>query len=125
MDFRNERHKEIFDEAIRKLDKQNYALVAAVYLLTADSKLWARVRIFVERSEIRFSRFRLRDSTEDGYTLLCCAKDLYLGTRHITVSDLADTNLVAPKTFALICNAMAIRRFGLGAIHYTERTEYT
>ena len=93
MNFRNEKHRLAFVEAIRKLDKKNFALMSALYLLTA----------------------------EHGYTLLCCAKDLYLGTKHITISDLADTELIAPRMFALICNAMAIRRFGLGAIQYKER----
>ena len=44
------------------------------------------------------------------------AKDLTLGTKHITVSDLADADLVPPMLFRTICNAMAIRRFGLAAV---------
>ena len=44
------------------------------------------------------------------------AKDLTLGTKHITVSDLSDADLVPPMLFRTICNAMAIRRFGLAAI---------
>lgn len=122
MNFRNEKHRLAFDEAIRKLNKKNFALMSALYLLTAEHKLWMQIRNFVEHNEIKFDRFKPKDSTENGYTLLCCAKDLYLGTKHITISDLADTELIAPKMFALICNAMAIRRFGLGAIQYKERT---
>ncbi len=121
MNFRNEKHRLAFDEAVRKLNKKNFALMAAIYLLTAEHKLWMQIKHFVERNEIKFDSFKPKDSTENGYTLLCCAKDLYLGTKHITISDLADTELVAPKMFALICNAMAIRRFGLGAIQYKER----
>lgn len=121
MNFRNEKHRLTFVEAIRKLDKKNFALMSALYLLTAEHKLWMQIRNYVERNEIKFDRFKPKDSTENGYTLLCCAKDLYLGTKHITISDLADTELVAPRMFALICNAMAIRRFGLGAIQYKER----
>ena len=122
MNFRNEKHRLAFVEAIRKLDKKNIALMSAVYLLTAEHKLWMQIRNHVERNEIKFDSFKPKDSTENGYTLLCCAKDLYLGTKHITISDLADTELIAPKMFALICNAMAIRRFGLGAIQSKERT---
>lgn len=121
MNFRNEKHHQVFDEAIRKFNKKNFALVAAIYLLTAEHKLWMQIKCFIERNEIKFDSFKPRDSSENGYTLLCCAKDLYLETKHITISDLADTELVAPKMFALICNAMAIRRFGLGAIQYKER----
>lgn len=122
MNFRNEKHRLAFTEAIRKLDKKNFALMSAAYLLTAEHKLWMQIRNFVERNEIKFDNFKPKGSTENGYTLLCCAKDLYLGTKHITISDLADTELVAPRMFALVCNAMAIRRFGLGAIQYKERT---
>ena len=122
MNFRNEKHRLAFVEAIHKLDKKKFALMSAIYLLTAEHKLWMQIRNFVERNEIKFDSFKPKDSTENGYTLLCCAKDLYLGTKHITISDLADTELVAPRMFALICNAMAIRRFGLGAIQYKERT---
>ena len=121
MNFRNEKHRLAFVEAIRKLDKKNFALMSALYLLTAEHKLWMQIRNYVERNEIKFERFKPKDSTENGYTLLCCAKDLYLGTKHITISELADTELIAPRMFALICNAMAIRRFGLGAIQYKER----
>ena len=123
MNFRNEKHRLAFVEAIRKLDKKNFALMSALYLLTAEHKLWMQIRNYVERNEIKFERFKPKDSTENGYTLLCCAKDLYLGTKHITISDLADTELIAPRMFALICNAMAIRRFGLKAIEPAEKKE--
>ncbi len=76
MNFRNEKHRLAFVEAIRKLDKKNFALMSALYLLTAEHKLWMQIRNYVERNEIKFERFKPKDSTENGYTLLCCAKDL-------------------------------------------------
>lgn len=118
MIFKNDKHRAAFHEAVRKLDHKNYALMSAVCLLTADGKLWNQAKRYVERNEIRFDVLRPKDSTEDGYTLYCAAKDLYCATKHLTVSDLADTELISPKMFGLICNAMAIRRFGLGAIQY-------
>lgn len=118
MDFKNEKHRAVFADAVLKLDKKNYALMAAIYLLTAELKVWNAVRHFVEKNEIQFAAIHLKGSTENGYTLYCAAKDLYLGTKNLTVSDLADTELIPPKIFGLICNAMAIRRFGLGAVHF-------
>ena len=41
----------------------------------------------------------------------------------MTISDLADGDVVHPKDFAIICNAMAIRRYGLGAIQYKYEGE--
>lgn len=121
MKYKNEKHRAVFAEAVKKMDRNNYALMAAIYLLTADCKLWNTVKRYTERNEISFSVFRLHNTTEEAYTLYCAAKDLYLGTKHIIVSDLADTELISPKLFGLICNAMAIRRFGLVAIG--ERTD--
>ena len=69
MNFRNEKHRLAFDEAIRKLNKKNFALMSALYLLTAEHKLWMQIRNFVERNEIKFDRFKPKDSTENGYIL--------------------------------------------------------
>lgn len=122
MDYRNEKHRIAFTEAVEKLNRRNFALMAALYLLTADHRLWIAAKRYTERNVIRINSIKLRDCSVNAYTLLCAAKDLYLGTKHLTVSDLADTDLISPRMFALICNAMAIRRFGLGAINYKERT---
>ena len=36
----NKKHKAVFEEITAKMDKQNYALLSALYLLTADYRLW-------------------------------------------------------------------------------------
>ncbi len=123
MDYRNEKHRRKFENTIRKKNKKDYRLMAVLYLLTADYMLWRSVSKFVVGNAICFERIRLYDTDENDYALFCAAKDLYLGTRYLSVSDLADRGLVPPRTFALICNAMAIRRFGLGVIHFTERDD--
>lgn len=121
MGFKDDRHTRVFGEAIRKINKNNPALVSAVYLLTADSRLWKQIKNYVCRNEIRFNAFKPRNNTEVGYTLLCCAKDLCTGTKHITVADLADEELIPTQLFGLICAGMAIRRFGLGAVKYENK----
>ncbi len=123
MDFRNEKHRMAFTEAIQNRNKKNYALMSALYLLTAEYQLWKTAKHHIAQNELRLKDIKLHGSTEDAYALFCCAKDMYLGTKHITVKDLAYKDLIAPKIFDLICNAMSIRRFGLGAIHFKERTE--
>lgn len=123
MDFKDEKHRTAFAEAIQRLDQKNDSLMAAVYLLTAEHRLWTASQHHIERNVIHFCSIKLKNSTVDGYALFCCAKDLCLGTKTLTVSDLGDTELIPPKLFGLICNAMAIRRFGLGAIQFTtEKT---
>ena len=123
MYFKNEKHRTVFTEAVAKLDKKDYALMAAVYLMTADCRLWNSIQRYVQQNEILFDGIRLKNSTETGYTLYCAAKDLYLGTKNLTIGDLADTTLIDPKTFGLICNGMAIRRYGVGAVKFKERTD--
>lgn len=123
MDFKNEQHRKVFTEAVQKLDKKNDALMAALYLLTADWKLWNTAKRHIERNAVHFERFRLSGGTVGGYTLYCAAKDLYLGTKNLTIGDLTDADLISPKIFGLVCNGMAIRRFGLGAIPLNQNNE--
>ena len=122
MRYKNEKHQSEFEDAIRKKDKKDYAMMAALYLLTADLRLWHLSKRHVGKISINFADIRLKNIHENGYALFCCAKDLCLGTKNLTVADLADTTIIEPKIFGVICNAMAIRRFGLGAIKTTERT---
>ena len=116
MNFRNETRRVAFEETIRGLDRKQFARMAAIYLLTADRQLWSSCKRHVNDRRISFESIRLSNCSERAYTLYCAAKDLTLGTKHLTLSELAGNELVAPMDFALICNAMAIRRFGIGAI---------
>ena len=104
-----QKHRAIFAEAIEKLDKKNYALMAALYLLTADHHLWMTTKRYTDKNVIRMSSIKLLNCTEDAYTLCSAAKNIYLGTKHLTISDLSDSNLISPKLFALICNAAVNR----------------
>ncbi len=123
MNYRNEKHRIAFTEEIKRLNRKDYALMSAVYLLTAERALWMKAKPQVGQNKIRFDAIKLQKSTENAYTLFCCAKDLYLGTKHITIKDLADKELIAPRIFDLVCDAMAIRRFGLGALADMKRGE--
>ncbi len=120
MNFKNEKHHMVFTEAAKKMNKKNDALMAALYLLTADQKLWNHAKRYVLQNKIRFGSIHLRGSTENGYALYCAAKDIYLGTTILTIGELADTRVIPPRIFGLICNAMAIRRFGLGALNFHQ-----
>ena len=116
MIFKNGRHQAAFEIAIERVEQRNYGLMAALYLLTADSRLRSVVRRKPPGGQFLLEPFQIPDCTESAYTLYCAAKDLYLGTRHLTINDLGDANLISPKLFTLICNAMAVRRYGLRAL---------
>ena len=118
MQFKNEKHKTTFEIAASTMNQHDKSKMCALYLLTADFHLWKSAKPYVKENEINLYQIKLKKGTPTAYTLFCCAKDLSLGTKHLTMSDLADGDIIPPKIFAVICNAMAIRRYGLGAIQY-------
>lgn len=116
MTYINEKHRARFTLVAKNVHRENYALLSALYLLTADQRLWSCCKHHIINGCVFFENIKLNNCTERAYTLYCAAKDLTLGTKHLTVSDLSDADLVPPMLFRTICNAMAIRRFGLAAI---------
>ena len=126
MTFFSENHRANFNTALGRVsryDRGNYALMSALYLLTAEHWLWQQSKRFVDNRGISFGKLRPHKCSPHTYSLYCAAKDLYLGTKHITISDLADSKLIGSKTFQLICNAMAIRKFGLPAVGILDEEE--
>ena len=111
----NENHHSLFEKIIEKKNSANYRLISAIYLLTADYKLWKCTRKYIAKNKITFDNISLNGISINGYTLFCCAKDLYCGTKHLTIADITDRNLITQKQFELIHSAMMIRRFGLEA----------
>ena len=116
MTYLNEKHRARFALAARNVHRENYALLSALYLLTADPRLWSCCKHHINNGCVFFENIKLNNCSERAYTLYCAAKDLTLGTKHLTVSDLSDADLVPPMLFRTICTAMAIRRFGLAAV---------
>ena len=114
--YRGNAHKEMFNAAIERCLNSDNAILLALYLLTADKYLWSKVRRCVGSSAIDFHSVRLGDVSPDAYTLYMTARDLYEGTKHITVSDIADRNIVSHKMFGILVNAMTIRRYGMIAM---------
>lgn len=113
MTYRGERHKEIFEREVRKRKNPTAAMLCALYLLTADCRLWSRVRPYIHTTGIQFQGVQLGRISADAYTLYMVAKDLYCGTKHITIRDLADKEIVSSQLFGMVCEAMTLRRYGL------------
>jgi len=99
---------------------------AAVYLLTADEKLWEKVGQYVLESEICFDRVRLGHVTLEQYILFHAAKDVYQGTKHIRLSELVDAELISDEMFRLIVNAFVVEKFGIHIIWeaWNEHTNF-
>lgn len=89
----------------------NYA--AAVFLLSADNGFWERAKRHVADTGIYFDRIRLGGVTLEQYILFHAAKDVYNGTKHIRLSELADRELVADRLLRLVVNAFVIQKCGV------------
>ena len=86
MIYLNERHRARFVLAARNVRKDNFALLSALYLLTADGRLWSCCKHHIAANTVFFEKIKLYDCSEKAYTLYCAAKDLTLGTKHISPS---------------------------------------
>ena len=120
MKFRNEKHCSTFLNEAKKQSLKNYKIIAALYLLTADEKLWETAKSSVGKDDIVFDNIHLKNGSENAYALYCAAKDLYNGSRHLAIDDIADGTIIKNKVFSLICNAMLIKRKGLAAVNAME-----
>ena len=89
---------------------------AAVFLLSADEELWDRVSRNVLDTGIYFERIRLGSVTLEQYILFHAAKDVYQGTKHIRLSELADRELIPDEILKLIVNAFVIEKCGVEMI---------
>ena len=79
MTFLSEQHRLSFNAALDRIgqyDRKNFALVAALYLLTADFRLWNQARRYVENHGISFGKLRPKNCSEYSYPIYCAAKDL-------------------------------------------------
>ena len=114
MRFKSQQHKSTFKKAIRKKDKTDNKLMAAMYLLTADLPLWNRVKGSIRENSIDFDEIRLNTVTENGYTLYSASKDMYFNTDHVSLSDIFDTKLIPEKMFNVIITAINIHQHNEG-----------
>ena len=107
-------HFECYFTAAR-LEKSN-SLLAAVYILTANGRLWSDAEPCVSRDNIDFDSIKRGKYSIGAYALFCAAKDLYLGTESMNIADMSDRSVIPDAAFGLICNAMMIKRYGLKAL---------
>ncbi len=113
MEYRGQTHNEMFTFAIKNRKNANFRYLSVVYLLTADKHLWSICKNAVSEHSVDFSHIRNTGLSSDAYTILMTAKDIYHDDGHITIADLANKQIVSAKTFSVICNALAICRYGI------------
>ena len=117
-------HRERFEALWERHDRtaDENAMCAAIYLLSADRFLWGKSVSAIEPDIIHFQKIHIHGVDLNGYVLFHTAKDLYQGTKHISLSELTDPELVGDMTFELIITAFLIRRYGCGVLN-AERSK--
>ena len=88
------------------------AMCAAAYLLSADRILFERSVSAVKPDLILFRQIRIQGIDLRGYILFHSAKGLYQGTKHLSLSELTDPELIDDEVFYLIIAGFLIRRYG-------------
>ena len=76
MTYINEKHRARFTLAARNVHRENYALLSALYLLTADQRLWSCCKHHINNGCVFFENIKLNNCTERAYTFYCAAKAL-------------------------------------------------
>ena len=121
LSYRSNLHKKFFENQVKNnpcICTNQY--LSALYLITADSDLWRRVKDQVAEQEINLREFDRKDLSILGYVLLDVASDLLYGTKKLAIKDMSDTYLFFDKTFLLVMEAVRISRFGYKVLDFIE-----
>ena len=114
MIYRDERHQHTFEkEAAMRPDTVSRALLAALYLLTADRNLWNHVRDHISLRRVYVEDMRPKNLTGTSHVFFAAAKDILSGTRNIQLMEIADPALLSMKSYMILCTALAIRAYGV------------
>ncbi len=109
-------HKWRYYSAVQKVKRHcgriTSGYLAALYLLTADKKLWRFATGSVYINEVDFVAMKVQYLSEDSYAYYIAAKELHMGERLIKQSELADQTVVSDQAFELIVHARLIKAYG-------------
>ena len=125
MIYRDDRHHHTFEKEVSmRPDSVSRALLAALYLLTADGNLWNQVRDQVSLRRMYVEDMRPKNLTGTSYVYFAAAKDILSGSHTIQLMEIADPALLSMKSYMLLCTALAIRAYGVekaGQIHFETK----
>ena len=124
MIFRNDNHGVLFEKEIRYHKGCSRKMTAALFLLTADSRLWHQAENHIGTNEIDIAAIKPRRLDAMAYVCFAVAKDIITGSKTVSVTELANSSMLSPRYFLVIQTAMLIRGYGLNAADralFTER----
>ena len=114
MIYRDDRHHHTFEkEAAMRPESTSRALLAALYLLTADRNLWNQVRDHISLRRVYVDEMRPKNLTGTSYVFFAAAKDILSGSHTVQLTEIADPALLSMKSYLILCTALAIRAYGV------------
>ena len=112
--YRDERHQHTFEkEAVMRPESVSRALLAALYLLTADRNLWSQVKDHISLRRVYVDDMRPKNLTGTSYVFFAAAKDILSGSHTVQLTEIADPALLPMKSYLILCTALAIRAYGV------------
>ena len=123
MIFRNDNHGVLFEKEIRYHKGCSRKMTAALFLLTADSRLWHQAENHIGTNEIDIAAIKPRRLDAMAYVCFAVAKDIITGSKTVSITELADASMLSPRYFLVIQTAMLIRGYGLSAANRLMFTE--
>ena len=95
MIYRDEHHQHTFEkEAAMRPESISRALLAALYLLTADKNLWNKVKDHISLRRVYVEDMRPKNLTGTSYVYFAAAKDILSGSHTIQLMEIADRKSV-------------------------------
>ena len=114
MIYRDDRHHHTFEkEAAMRPESISRALLAALYLLTADRNLWNQVRDHISLRRVYVEDMRPKNLTGTSYVYFAADKDILSGSHTIQRMEIADPALLSMKSYLILCTALPIRAYGV------------
>ncbi len=106
MVFRNDNHGVLFEKEIRYHKGCSRKFAAALFLLTADTRLWHQAENHIGTNEIDIAAIKPRHLDGMSYVCYMLAKDIVTGSRTVAQTELADPSLMSPRYFMVIQTAI-------------------
>ena len=115
--FLNEAHRKRFEEVFggpcKRLMQENGRFLAAVFLLCSDDLLWNKTKDQVTDLGILFDDGSVQGASEALKVLYYSAKEIYVGTQHISLEDVVKSKSVSDKLLSVIISAYLLRVAGV------------
>jgi hypothetical protein len=114
--FTNPAHRMRFDSVCRlqeiPVENRSPILLAVLFLLTADDKLWSAAKDHVFADSFDFMKMNLCGINTDCYAIYQMAKTIYTAKEYIRMDEISDKLLIGDQAFKAIIHSILIAKYG-------------